>query len=249
MDYSNHTLSKIPETPKFSTKKLLKELPDVDISIPSKIVKQQPFINKSNPKTKSKIMTKKEEAKIMKIVNAVLREVAKLTNPPNKRGKLTEEEKLARREERKEATRLKNLEKKENMKQIKADARAKLAEHKKALKAEQEKIERLGLRRSKEIDELKRELTLFRRYVRYLPNPDKISSLDNRGLQSALDYSEDARQYYRNSVSLYKKYKKEGLISKEDLDKLLELSEVTEHLEIMNNVSSILRRTLGDNNK
>lgn len=126
------------------------------------------------------------------------------------------------------------------MKRIKAEAKAKLEEHKLAIEEEKKRLSRADMRRSKEIDELKSDFTMFRRYVKYLPEPDDIEHLEGKKLQSAIDYLADAEMYYSNAVDTYKRYKKEGLINKSDLDKLLELFEVKQHLEIMNNVKNAL---------
>ena len=159
---------------------------------------------------------------------------------PRGRPRLSEEEKKARREVRKEATRLRNIEKKEKMKRIKAEAKAKLEEHKIATEEEKKRLSRANMRRSKEIDELRSDFTMFRRYVNYLPTPDEVEHLEGKKLQSTIDYSEEAEQYYNNAVDTYKRYKKEGLINKSDLDKLLELFEVKHYLDILNNVKNAL---------
>lgn len=259
-------LSKIPKVPKVPSKKLLKDVPEYNHNIPSKMIKSDKVIKEldelmkdidqiiakhNKPKSKSKstkpkLMTKKAENDIIKMVNKEIREVKKIVKEQNikpkskskGRPKLTEEEKLARREARKEATRLRNIEKKANEKRIKAEAKAKLEEHKKAAEEEKQRIARANLRKSKEIDELKSDFTMFRRYVRYLPSPDDIKHLSGKELQSAKDYLDDAEQYYKNAVDTYKKYKKEGLIDKSELDKLVELFEVKHYLEVMNNVKA-----------
>jgi len=135
---------------------------------------------------------------------------------------------------------LKLVEKKANEKRIKAEAKAKLEAHKKEVQAEKEKIERAKVRKSKEIDELKSDFTMFRRYVKYLPTPEEARSLEGKKLQSAKDYADEARQYYKNAVDKYKRYKNEGLIEKAELDKLIELFEVKHYLNVLNEVSNIL---------
>ena len=200
---------------------------------------------KPKPKPKPKLMTKKAEKDIIKMVNNEIREVKKIVKehnpkPKTAKPKLTEEEKLANREAKKEATRLRNIEKKANEKRIKAEAKAKLEAHKKEVQAEKEKIERAKVRKSKEIDELKSDFTMFRRYVKYLPTPEEARSLEGKKLQSAKDYADEARQYYKNAVDTYKRYKNEGLIEKAELDKLIELFEVKHYLNVLNEVSNIL---------
>lgn len=228
-------LSKIPKAPKVPTKKLLKEIPEYKHNIPTKIVKSnRDIINEIN-----KIVAEVEALERMSKPKLAPKAKPKATPKP-KRVKLTEEEKLARREARKEATRLRNIEKKANEKRIKAEAKQKLEAHKKEVEAEKRKIEQAKLRKSREVDELKSDFTMFRRYVRYLPTPSEIPHLSGKPLQSAKDYLADAEQYYRNAVDTYKKYKKEGLLSKEDLDKLVELFEVKHNLDIMNNVKNLL---------
>ena len=225
-------LSKIPKAPKVPTKKLLKEIPEYNHKIPTKIVKSnRDVINEIN-----KIVAEVEALERM----SKPKTPKPKTTPKPKRVKLTEEEKLARREARKEATRLRNIEKKANEKRIKAEAKQKLEAHKKEVAAEKHRIEQAKLRKSREVDELKSDFTMFRRYVRYLPTPSEIPHLSGKPLQSAKDYLADAEQYYRNAVDTYKKYKKEGLLSKEDLDKLVELFEVKHNLDIMNNVKDLL---------
>jgi hypothetical protein len=256
------TLSKIPKVPKVPSKKLMKELPEYKHKIPSKMIKSETDVmkeiddllkevnelNTMHKRSKPKLMSKKSEAEIMKMVNKEIREVAKLTKQTStkakskapKRAKLSEAEKLARREARKEATRLRNIEKKENEKRIKAEAKAKLEAHKKEVEAEKLRIERANLRKSREIDELKSDFTMFRRYVKYLPTTDEVKHLEGKALESAKDYLADAEMYYRNAVDTYKKYKKEGLIDKSDLDKLMELFEVKYYVEVMNKVKPYL---------
>lgn len=231
-------LSKIPKVPKVPSKKLLKEIPEYNHKIPTKIVKSnRDVINEIN-----KIVAEVEALERMTKPKSTKPKAApKPKHSSNaKAPKLTEEEKLARREARKEATRLRNIEKKANEKRIKAEAKQKLEAHKKEVEAEKHRIEQAKLRKSREVDELKSDFTMFRRYVRYLPTPSEIPHLSGKPLQSAKDYLADAEQYYRNAVDTYKKYKKEGLLSKEDLDKLVELFEVKHNLDIMNNVKELL---------
>ena len=82
---------------------------------------------------------------------------------------------------------------------------------------------------------------MFRRYVKYLPTPEEAQSLEGKKLQSAKDYADEARQYYKNAVDTYKRYKNEGLIEKAELDKLIELFEVKHYLNVLNEVSNILK--------
>jgi hypothetical protein len=240
-------------------------IPDYEFNIPTKMTKLKPSVSS---KQQSKVI--KEIDNMLKDINKIIddhkpvtikaeiKTVKKRGRPPKTttvidvntktkskpkprgRPRLSEEEKKARREVRKEATRLRNIEKKENMKRIKAEAKAKLEEHKLAIEEEKKRLSRADMRRSKEIDELRSDFTMFRRYVKYLPTPDEVEHLEGKKLQSAIDYLADAEMYYSNAVDTYKRYKKEGLINKSDLDKLLELFEVKQHLDIMNNVKNAL---------
>jgi hypothetical protein len=189
--------------------------------------------------TKTKLMTKKEEKEIMKKVNAELRKVNKILKPEVK-GKLSAEEKEFRAMLRKTKSEQNKKAKKEMVAKSKAEAKAKLEAHKKEAEAEKLRIQRANLRKSKEIDELKSDFTMFRRYVRYLPTPEEATQLTGKALESAKDYLADAEMYYRNAVDTYKKYKKEGLIEKSELDKLMELFEVKYHVDVMNKVKPLL---------
>ena len=192
---------------------------------------------------KAEIKTVKKRGRPPKtttVIDVNTKQQSKSKPKPRGRPRLSEEEKKARREVRKEATRLRNIEKKENMKRIKAEAKAKLEEHKLAIEEEKKRLSRADMRRSKEIDELRSDFTMFRRYVKYLPTPDEVEHLEGKKLQSTIDYLADAEMYYSNAVDTYKRYKKEGLINKSDLDKLLELFEVKQHLDILNSVKNAI---------
>ena len=267
---SSIKLSKMPKVPKVSSKKILKgvpefdhNIPDYEFNIPTKMTKSKPSVS---AKQQSKVI--KEIDNMLKDINKIIddhkpvtikaeiKTVKKRGRPPKTttvidvntkpkakprgRPRLSEEEKKARREVRKEATRIRNIEKKENMKRIKAEAKAKLEEHKLAIEEEKKRLSRADMRRSKEIDELRSDFTMFRRYVKYLPTPDEVEHLEGKKLQSTIDYLADAEMYYSNAVDTYKRYKKEGLINKSDLDKLLELFEVKQHLDILNSVKNAL---------
>jgi hypothetical protein len=337
------TLKKIPKVPKVPTKKLLKDIPEFDLTMPPKIKKYTPkpitlkkipeFDLTIPPKIKSvqqtkvsskkmiksdkvlkeldelmkdvdkiiaehtkankpKMMTKKAEKDIIQRVNNEIEEVSKMVKLKSTKPKAepkpkavkrqkqpsvpakqqTEEEKLANREAKKEATRLRNMEKKENEKRIKAEERAalmaakkeatrlrniekkenekrikaeakiKLAAHKKEAEANLEKMNAIRARRSEELDELKNDFNMFRRYANYLPEADKLASLTPREIETAQNNLANAEDYINNAVSSYKKYKKEGLVHKEDLDLLMAVYEVEQCVAKVKQVKEVLKK-------
>jgi len=156
--------------------------------------------------------------------------------------KPTAEEKAAISAAKKEATRLRNIEKKENEKRIKAEAKIKLAAHKKEAEANLEKMNAIRARKSEELDELKNDFNMFRRYANYLPEADKLASLTSREIETAQNNLANAEDYINNAVSSYKKYKKEGLVHKEDLDLLMEVYEVEQCVAKVKQVKEVLKK-------
>ena len=91
---------------------------------------------------------------------------------------------------------------------------------------------RLNVLRSNKINVLKNDFTMFTRYIKRLPTPEEAKQLNGKALQSAINYLEEAEMHYTNAIHTYKKYKKEGLIDKSDLDKLREHFEVSHYVDI-----------------
>ena len=101
---------------------------------------------------------------------------------------------------------------------------------KKDIKISEDLDAKTRAKRANAIDVLKTKFNHFRRSLRYLPNTKE--EFKNESVEQRLD----DRYYYDEAVKLlteanakYREYKSEGLITKEDLDKIMELFEYEEY--------------------
>ena len=101
---------------------------------------------------------------------------------------------------------------------------------KKDIKISEDLDAKTRAKRANAIDVLKTKFNHFRRSLRYLPNTKE--EFKNESVEQRLD----DRYYYDEAVKLlteanakYREYKSEGLITKEDLDKIMDLFEYEEY--------------------
>ena len=244
---STITLAKIPKVPKVpkfkpittlkSNAKIIKEIDDL-------VREVEELEHMAIPKKK---VTLKSSKKAIKDVDDAIKEISKMkriAKPKKTEIETVTETKIARPEE------LKVVKKRGRPPKVKTETDVeavvskpkrgrprktpvepeKPKQTKKDIKISEDLDAKTRAKRANAIDVLKTKFNHFRRSLRYLPNTKE--EFKNESVEQRLD----DRYYYDEAVKLlteanakYREYKSEGLITKEDLDKIMDLFEYEEY--------------------